>query len=281
MAYNPGRILLVSRELWEHFGEYAKDPSVAQIPLMDYRGFRHVAGYLSSPERTKADGHEIATEDLEYVLAVASAFREFPVRIKCEGEWGHCRNQAEHLVLPYQIDNNRPEKVKNGAPEFVNQTYVFDSSFCCKDCGDEMRQQKGGKVLKLEISFRLPKTLIGTERREWNVDRTELHRKLKRIAYQLRTMGIDDLIDPRSIPKERMRVDIYTAQRIASRLAGCREEDIPAKNKDYEVRELRLYAPELCARTWEELGDLRQQMGKPKRRKPKDPFQLPLALPYS
>ena len=107
MAYDPKEILLVSRELWKHFGKYADDPSVAEIPLIDYKGFRHLAGYLSNPEKTKAHGHEIEREDMESILAVAGAYRNFPVNVKCEGEWGQCKKKATHLILPYEIDYNR------------------------------------------------------------------------------------------------------------------------------------------------------------------------------
>lgn len=279
MSYKPGTILLVN------FGEYAEEArkldrelfSLSHIPLIGPNGFPYVAGYLSKPEKTKKDGYEIVHGDLEYVLAVADAFRKFPVNVKCEGEGGQCKNKATRLVVPYRIDRNREEKIRGGGPDFVNQTDISTSSFCCKYCGEERKYHKGGKVIELGISFSLPGYLTRfPEGKNWNFNREDFHTKLKRIAYQLKTSGIDDLIDLREIGNKRKRIDRYDAQRIVSRLLKYKEEDIPKANEEYESRELEFIPPGLHVPTWEEWVELRQP--KPKRRSKHNPNQLDLSF---
>jgi hypothetical protein len=279
MSYDPGRILLVN------FGEYferarklgSSPPSIAQIPLLDYKGFPHVAGYLSKPERTSEDGYEIGHDDLQYVWAVARAFRDFPVNVKCEGMQRHCKNRATRIVVPYQEDRNREEKIAGGGPEFVNQTYVINSSFRCKPCAEEMKHQKGGRAMELGISFSLPGSLTRMpERRSWNFNRADFHGMLRGIACQLADRGIGDLIDTGLAGKGK-RIDRYAAQRIVSRLAGCMEDDIPEANDEYETRELDSYAFRPRAPTWEEWQELRKPENKSRRSKD-NRRQLRLAL---
>jgi hypothetical protein len=127
----------------------------------------------------------------------------------------------------------------------VNQTYIINSSFCCRDCGEQRKYEKGNKALELEISFRLPGYLTRPpESRNWNFNRKDFHRKLKVIARQFADRGIDDLIDTGLIGTKRVRIDRYAAQRIVS--------------------------------TWEEWEKMRKP--EKKSRRPKNPRQMDLAL---
>ncbi|MCJ7816786.1 MAG: hypothetical protein MUP55_02910 [Candidatus Aenigmarchaeota archaeon] len=260
MSYNPRAIILLN------FGKYARDengklkehpPSITQIPFIDYEGFSYLDGYLSKPEKT--DRIVIEPRDLEYIQSVAGALDEFPVRVKCEGERGHCKNQARRLVVPYSIDYNRPEKVKKGGPDFINQTYILDSSFCCDVCAQEREYQKEKKVLKLDIGFRLPDSLTDLKKkREWNVDRRELHGKLRKIAYQLTTQEIDDMIDPRSMGGERAVITRYTAQEIVNKLLHIPENQLPRESEEYDIRRLRWHLSDA-----DKKGQLHLHLGRP------------------
>ena len=250
MAYDPRSILLIN------FGQYAKDekgqrkehlPSIAQIPLIDCDGFSYVDGYLSKPEKTGRI--VIEPGDLEHIQAVAYAMGKFPVKVKCEGAHGPCEKKeiASSLMLPYDRTYNHPKRIKNRAPERINQTHIDQSYFCCEYCANIMEEDKrSGRemeesgVLRLDIGFRLPDSLTDfKKKREWSVNRAELHGKLRKIAYQFVDQRIDDVIDPRSIGDERAVMTRYIAQRIVSRMLRIPEDELPRENEEYNIRKLR------------------------------------------
>ncbi len=241
MPYDPSTIVLLN------FGRYSKDkngnrkktlPSITQIPLAHPDGFGYISGFLSNPEKTGRI--IIEPDDLVYIRSVSDALEEFPVHVRCEGRSGECRSSSSCLVLPYARDRNFVERVRRGGPEVINQTYVLDSSFRCYSCAAEKEYEKSGKVLKLNISFRLPDILTRKpEKLGWNVDRQELHGKMRKIAWMLAKYGIDGLITPGEAACSSPRMDIYSSQDIISRLLKFPVENIPASKKDYKKRKLR------------------------------------------
>ncbi|MCX6814679.1 MAG: hypothetical protein NTY20_03455 [Candidatus Aenigmarchaeota archaeon] len=259
MAYDPRTIIKLN------FGKYAREengklkehlPSMAQIPLIDYRGFSYLDGYLSKPEKT--DRIVIEPHDLEYVQANARAFREFPVRIKCEGAHGACEKKdiARHLVLSYDRTYNHPKKVEKGGPERINQIHAEQSYFCCEYCAGVRETDKRSErdieesgILKLKISFKLPDFFTEfPEKLNWNIDRAELHGKFRKIAYQLTKHKIGDTIDSVLAAKERVILTEYAAQEIANKLLGIRESDLPCKNEDYSIRKLKWHLSDVNQR---------------------------------
>jgi hypothetical protein len=269
MAYKPGTILLVN------FGKYGRDEngklkehltSIAQIPFIDYEGFSYLDGYLSKPEKT--DRIVIEPGDVEYIRAVAGVLGEFPVRVKCEGTHGSCRKKetAAYLVLPYDRTYNRPERIKNGAPERINQTHFEQSYFCCEYCaGIREEEKRSGReieesgILKLDISFRLPDNLTKfPEKRKWNVHREKLHGKFRKIAYRLTQQGIDDVIDPAEAMGKKAVITRYAAQEIANKMLRIPENQLPRENEEYDIRKLRWHLSDADRK-----GQLHLHLGRP------------------
>ena len=241
MSYTPNTIILMS------FGKYARDkerkmkrylPSITQIPLICYRGFSYINRYLSNPEETNPI--VIEPDDLEHIQIVADVLGKFPVKVKCEGEDDGCDKQAKHLILPYSIDRNADEKIMTGGPVWIKQIHLVDSSFYCGDCADEKKYEKENKVIELDISLRLPDFFTDFKQsREWNLDRTGLHKKLKKIAYQLTTKGIDDVIDPRTIADEKAIMTRYAAKKIVNKMLRIPEDQSPKNSKEFKIERLK------------------------------------------
>jgi hypothetical protein len=201
MEYKPGTILVV--DFGDHVGK-----SIAQLPLVDYKdGYRFIANLSKSPKMK--DGISYDPKFQTYISEVVYAFREFPIKIKCEGAHGwDCKRIAGNLVMTYDRIANHPEKIgkDNHGPKWIKQLNMNDSYFCCENCGQvrkkdktNCRETEESGTVELPISFRLPYFLIGEDRVNYNIDRKELHHKLRKLAYQLKDKGIDDVIDPRNI----------------------------------------------------------------------------------
>ena len=201
MVYKPGTILVVK------FGEHT-DKSIAQLPLVDYKdGYRFIANLSKSPKME--DGTSYDPKFQTYMSEVVYAFREFPIKIKCEGAHGwDCKRIAKNLVMTYDRVANRPEKIgeNNHGPKWIKQLNMNDSYFSCENCGQvrkkdktNCRETEESGTVELPISFRLPHFLIGGDRINYNIDRRELHQKWRKLAYHLKDKGIDDVIDPREV----------------------------------------------------------------------------------
>ena len=275
MPYRPGTILVID------FGEFAGN-SIAQIPLMHYKGYRHIAGDLYKPEKTKNKYKvEIIEEDLEYIMAVARAFGKFPVKVKCEGAHGPCekKERARYLAIPFYRTDNRPERIEAGGPESVNQMEVEHSYFCCEYCLDIRKNDKNSGrepaesgIKELDISFRHPDFLIRSpERRNWIISREELHEKHRKIAYQLTSKGIGDLIDPAEAMAGKVKMTKHAAQNITNKLLHVSEKEMEKIQKEgYKTEFLKYLRTDREPAREEELEDAYRLMKKRELHKHKD-----------
>jgi len=203
--------------------------------LVDYKdGYRFIANLSKSPKMEGGIGYDPKFQT--YLSEVVYAFREFPIKIKCEGAHGwDCKKIAKNLVMTYDRVANHPEKIgeDNHGPKWIKQLNANDSYFCCENCGQARKKDKTNcreteesGTVELPISFRLPHFLIGEDRVNYNINRRELHQKWRKLAYQLKDKGIDDVIDPREVlrPKDANETELHIiftkeiAQEIANKL---------------------------------------------------------------
>jgi hypothetical protein len=257
MSYDSKSIVLVN------LGEYGRNgrgdikehpPSIDHIPLFDYRGFRYLDVFLSEPEKTadpkNAFRFVVHPFDRAYIKTVTYALARFPVTVKCQGKYNECKEPAVKLVLPYEPVKNVDERIATGAPHWVNQTDVKRSSFCCGICADYMASENSGRAKKLDISFALPRELAEFPyRRGWNLDRQELHRRMKLVASQLIAGGMDDMIDFSAISREKLTpIRELGAQaivnKVVAKVQGLPVRQLPSR-RDYSERYLR----------WDEVHD--------------------------
>ncbi len=212
MAYRPDLILLVDFDEGK-YSKGRKNPlSVNQIPLMRFRGLSYLGKNLMS-----FDGSP--EYDKNQIRHVIKAFAKFPVKIKCYGGSKKCSGVAEKIVIPWEMVHKHDEQV---GPELRKQFYVDQSQFCCINCYNdkkyrEVENDKLAGLTALPISFGI--AVAGKKRFGTNLDRTELHRKLKKIAYQLISQDTGEIIDPYEM-KELSRISKKGAKEIVNKLLG-------------------------------------------------------------
>ncbi|MCD6590794.1 MAG: hypothetical protein J7K72_02375 [Candidatus Aenigmarchaeota archaeon] len=232
MGYKPDLILLVN------FGNYNEErtnpPSVDQIPLIDFHGFPYLR-YLQKKVN-------ISEYDKEQIGLVSKAYNEFPVKIKCAGKHRRCENVATHIILPWE---KRHKVDAQSGPDQRMQTDVLNMPFYCPECAEEFLNDYNG-IIKLPISFRAlemrEKDLFPgwDPKRDMHLDinRTELHYQLKRVAYEILHQGLE--IDTRGMRQiRRMIINYKQAKEIVNKLLGIPEQPLLPGMENAEIYEIR------------------------------------------
>lgn len=210
MAYRPDLILLVNFDDDYNRGRVST-PSVDQIPLIDFGGL----SYISS----LTDFEAISDYDRDQMSHVVHAYGDFPVHVKCTHKGGECGEEAETIVLPWERVRKHE---KQGGPAWRKQIYIEENPFYCRDCAEEVsheygRGTRGKGTESLPISF----SILDRPRRDWNLDRTQLHMRLKKLAYQLRFQETGDLIDTGDMyESSRMYFNREEAKEVVNKLLG-------------------------------------------------------------
>lgn len=225
MPYNSNLILLVN------FGRYNKKrknpPSVDQIPLIDFHGFSYL-GFLKRLEN-------IAEYDREQIGYVEKAYEEFPVKVKCRGEGGSCKEVAGGIVIPWEYVHKHD---KQSGPEWRKQLYPERMELLCPEHAEEFEYNfSGGSREKGVEIFPISFSILEEIENDWNLDRSVLHKNLKRIAYKILTQGLE-IENVEAL--ERMVIDIYQAKKIVNTLLKIpKQPNLFGRGSEYKTRNIK------------------------------------------
>lgn len=246
MAYNAKTIILLN------LGRYAKDkkkrykshlPSITQVPLINFKGFSYIDGYLSDPNRTidpeSKMPFKIGSSDLKYIHEVSDAYRNLNILVKCQGRGGDCNNEADYFVIPYSWVRNVEEKIIKGRPKNVKQTDIDTSSFNCGECSEEKRHDNKGRVVKMNIGLEMPDYFRRPpDMHEWSVNKGEIHRKMRYLTFQFLMAEDDGIVNPSLITEKLPIMNRYRAKKLVNKLLDVPTEELPQENKDFTIRDL-------------------------------------------
>ncbi|MCX6818134.1 MAG: hypothetical protein NTU57_04730 [Candidatus Aenigmarchaeota archaeon] len=213
--YRDNTIIMVNLGKYFHGEQYkGEHVSVDQLPLFNFNGFSMLSWL--------GENGGVSESDRNHMKDVIGAYGEFPVRIKCAGKKGKCAETSTHLVLPYQYVHKHE---KQSGPEFREQFDIPQRPFYCPKCAEEFSYvYSAGNMQKGAVSLPINFTIFKKRGDGWdftycNLDRNELHGRLKRIANAILTQGLD--IDPdRMDPNSRMRIGRSEARDIVKKLIG-------------------------------------------------------------
>ncbi len=215
MEYRSDLILLLN------FGEYNEgrinSPSVDQIPLVDFHGLSYLKNFLRDENKFR----NLSDYDSEQMRHVIKAFTNFPVEIRCTGKRGDCKEVAEAITIPYEEVHKHDEQ---SGPEMRKQLEVPRSSFYCPECSEEFTyNHKGGSEGKGTVNFPISFGILEKKELGHNLDRAELHKELKKIAYRILFQGLE--IDISGIEEPtRMYISREQAKEIVNRLLKVPEQ---------------------------------------------------------
>ncbi len=231
MKYDPDLILTVD------FGKYkeknhGKSYTVPQLIMSELGGFEYLDYILgvqlkkkNPNEKNPRKNYRMDPESYSQTKAILKVFRDFQVRVRCQGRYGECREDAvKHAIPYYESKNYRKIMKKNNekAKEMPDDYRILDplnSSFVCRECAKDIFHEREGRVLFTPISFSPPVEVTDPKKRDgWSLHMGIYTRKNRKIASMLTVLRTDQQIDPGI--KTRIPINLPNAQIITNKLIG-------------------------------------------------------------